>query len=617
MTGRLPKTVELRPNEPCFSLLCRLAEVNDIPPSQLARAAETSWSDVKIGSHQAVRTVAQLAGSDPRILRRATPRLVAKRLYLWGSERLPDRLIRSKDLRVCPKCIKEDQGAGEGPPYVRSEWLLRGFRVCPSHSVQLVDIGSLEGLKWRQISDLSGQEPEPENATKTAGVEFERYLRNRIHRSLTRTDSLLGRMTLSEVVETAEMFGALFRNGAFKKTDLTYSAWHDATEIGFEALSRGRTAFVERIEQHLRSDDGIMPSGYTRFLGPVHPWLNKNRDDPRYTEIISLMRTFADRNLQSEYEHPFLGRRLQPVDGCTVTRLSQLYQVKPKMVRVFLARSGVRPSGNVSSVTGEADLYPDRLAKIAMKTWLDLISGKAAAALLSVPKSTFLSLIQHGVVKEHRFEKLRGPRYSEKKLAVLCKKLDALAGAQYPSASGQPTTRPSPKLDLLANAARRVPCHAGEIVQLLLKQKLTDFLVVPREQGMPTIYVNPDEVRSVLPAPKITGLSEDEAAARLGVSTQAVRSLRKVGYLERLPCRHSETRKSVKRFTPTSVHRFHKRYVSEATLARDLRMTRSGVVTYLAGLGCEPEIVVPKAPKFFRRSVVTAAGRRLRPTVAE
>ncbi|MEO1347047.1 MAG: TniQ family protein [Pseudomonadota bacterium] len=464
MKMRLPKGVKTFPNEPCFSFLVRLAERNDISAFELASVSGTRWPNVKIGSHQAVRECAALAGIDPFALRRATPRLIDKRLYGFVGATLPDRLTRSVDLRFCPSCAQEDVDAGH-QPYIRSEWLLRAFRVCPVHQTPLIDLCSIDHLKYDCLSQTIARRLEdhrPGQNTRRDRPAFEQYLTSRINRVWPREKRWVDTMSLESLVESAELFGALLRLGRFKKSELGYDDWVAAAELGFSILRNGKDEFFQKLARHTLRSEKQSLIGYTQCFGHVYAWLNTNRENPKHKEIVAAIHEFAERSLRTEHLNMFLGRPLIRIEGCSVTRLAQVFGIPPKRVRVFLARSDVEPIGSIDTIMGQAVLYPDGLARQAVRKWLDLIDGQEARQLLDVKRSTFHSLVEHKIVRQHRFKSLRGPRYSTKSLISLCRRFEKLQN----NYSEQDCDAIRGHLESLSSAARRVPCEIGELFRL-------------------------------------------------------------------------------------------------------------------------------------------------------
>lgn len=602
MKTQLPKGVETFPNEPCFSFLVRLAERNDISAFELASVSGTRWPNVKIGSHQAARACASLSGIDPRALRRATPRLIDKRLYGFVGTTLPDRLMRSADLRFCPSCAQEDVDAGH-QPYIRSEWLLRAFRVCPIHQTPLIDLCSIDHLKYDCLSQTIARRLEdhrPGQNTRPDRPAFEQYLTSRINRVWTREKRWVDTLSLESLIESAELFGALFRFGKYKKSELSFDDWVAAAELGFSILENGKDELFQRLAHHTTRAEKRSLIGYAQCFGQVYAWLNKNREDPKHKEIVSTIHEFAERSLRTEHLTTFLGRPLTRVEGCSATRLAEVFDIQPKRVRVFLARSGVEPIGSIDTIMGQAVLYPDDPARQAVRKWLDLIDGHEARQLLDVTHSTFNSLVEHKIVRQHRFENLRGPRYSTRTLISLCRRLERLPSDN----NEQDYDAIRDRMENLSSAARRIPCEIGELFRLLLQNELSRLSVTPKDQGIPDIQICINEAKERLQLPEPPGLTEQAAAAKLQLSVQAIQSLRKAGHLATIQGRNPETRKLLKRIDETGAIEFAKTFVSLFALADLNGLSRTAVAKLLESLDCPVAICVAKSPKFFRRSDV-------------
>lgn len=407
-------------------------------------------------------------------------------------------------------------------------------------------------------------------------------------------------LSLESLIESAELFGALLRLGKFKKSELDFDDWVSAAELGFSILENGKDELLQRLAHHTTRAEKRSLIGYTQCFGHVYAWLNKNREDPKHKEIVSTVHEFAERSLRTEHVTTFLGRPLTRIEGCSVTRLAEVFDIQPKRVRVFLDRSGVEPIGSIDTIMGQAVLYPDEPARQAIRKWLDLVDGQEARQILDVTRSTFNSLVEHKIVRQHRFDNLRGPRYSTKSLVSLCLRLERLKRDN--NEKDHNAIRGC--LESLSSVARRVPCEIGELFRLLLRNKLTRLSVTPKDQGIPDIQICINEAKDRLQLPEPPGLTEQAAAAKLQLSVQAIQSLRKAGQLATIQGRNPETRKPLLRIEASSATEFAKTFVSLFALAELNGLSRAAAAKVLESLDCPVAISVAKSPKFFRRSDV-------------
>jgi hypothetical protein len=246
----------------------------------------------------------------------------------------------------------------------------------------------------------------------------------------------------------------------------------------------------------------------------------------------------------------------------------------------------------------------------ASRYWLDRIPGKEAQELLGVSEPTFKGLVRSKVIKPIHHPNIRRARYSKTAIKQLLDRLRSLNCADRSETGRNGNTFEIDQLESMGSAARRVPCHLAEIINLLLKGELRRVRKTVGQRGLAEINVDATEVRSKLYLPDPEGISEQEVAMKLKQSVNTVRALRKAGYLTCGKVRDPKTRKVVRRYALESIRAFHREYTCLAELVERHGISRTRMVSRLKRLGQVPDIAVNNAPKFYKRRLIVQIAER-------
>jgi hypothetical protein len=146
-------------------------------------------------------------------------------------------------------------------------------------------------------------------------------------------------------------------------------------------------------------------------------------------------------------------------------------------------------------------------------------------------------------------------------------------------------------------------CKVGmvPVLELLLKNRLTNTGIFEDKVGLSAILVSKEEVLDQLEGPPLRGLSSEKLRRHLGINTSTVPWLVSNGYLlsEHVP--HPRTRKSIRLFRYEEVERFLEKYETAGRISHRLQKKPPFVLKLLKCQGVEPIPVERNMSVFFRR----------------
>ncbi len=247
----VPRWEQPEPEEPAHGLFLRIAEINGLPPSDMARSMGFSLASLRRGYN--IDKLAKLVRCDEvQLASNSFSFAVGEKVTIRGQTiGLRRDLLRTKR-RVCRCCLAE-------APYHRFWWDLRFIDVCPHHRLRLEDrcrCPNLHNLSWYDSKlgmcrHCSEQGVKSRDADVIAGREgaIERhifatneYLLGRLDVCNTDSVPILDALPLDEVIDVIERVGAFQLGGYSKKWKTAANLRLPVDEVrarGFNMLATG------------------------------------------------------------------------------------------------------------------------------------------------------------------------------------------------------------------------------------------------------------------------------------------------------------------------------------------------------------------------------------------
>lgn len=529
MTAPLRLTIPHGVDEPGESYLSRLAARNGIDlSSDFCKDVGLRFQDVVDGDPEELRRLATMAGVDPAALVAASFAREGNQGYVVGEHRIPLRWMGRGTTRVCPACLLEDAANSDLPPeiamHARFWWGTLLVGACPLHHLPLVRVASgRRPTTYDIVADLRampGSLPAllaslmPRRATRT-----ERYLVERLSgRHRDGTVPFLDGLPAFVGARFCDVIGAISLHG--KKTrpkTLEEADRLAASEAGFDIAAGGADtvrAFVVELIRDRPRDRSY--NGSAKFvLGGLDAWLFQNRANP---DTASLRRFLADVVI----EHLPLG----PGDNCvglsvdrrvlhSVRTASKEIGVHRVRLRKALVQHGFlverQPRLQDNFMTFGAEAAATFLASLAHTMDLGDVRKHIGA-----PRVHGQLLFRSGFLKpiNRRDAKRKGM------LAFTREHVDGFMADLMRDMRdvGDPSAL------TIADAAKRVPCGAMDIVRLLVERRLPWVGRDGTAHGYLSVLVRPDDVRRILEAkgPTLTVRGFAEAS---GIPVERVRHL--------------------------------------------------------------------------------------------
>lgn len=256
----------------------------------------SDWIDVRarnISPEHLLEVIEKLPLSADRLnrLRRATPKRHGAKVALC------DEVFRYSDFsytrrRWCPGCLHEQ-------PFHRVWWDIQAIRRCPFHGTALVDTCA-DGKTlhwWWPNFDISpdGEVLGRPMAVHASGATFESYILGRLGYADRLFAPLIDTSDAGTVIEVCDIIGRLLCNPwSAELPEMPL----DATEVGFQALSRDGPHLVETLRAWIRArvPDAMKTRGWTI----VFEWVRIQQNALEDRKIAGVVKTAIRKALALE-----------------------------------------------------------------------------------------------------------------------------------------------------------------------------------------------------------------------------------------------------------------------------------------------------------------------------
>ncbi len=276
MTGPLPLRVAPVPRETWTSLLSRMAALNGTDVTMFASDRGGSAKRFTAYGPEDVRFLVEAAGLDDDAvvaLRSWTGYSVGDGRTAFRGEVFITRAVRSRHVRGCPVCLREDAEARGGDPLaamaLRGDWQFREVSVCVRHGHPLVRLWEVEqahlahdvGHHLRSVAPqiLAGGLDRP----RLQPSPFDLWLDRRLDDG--HDDTWLAQLSIFAAATTCRLLGQELLRLENGPTDTDDRAPRAAQAAGFAVASRGEAAIRSALDRLAAAASGYNDTAAKAF----------------------------------------------------------------------------------------------------------------------------------------------------------------------------------------------------------------------------------------------------------------------------------------------------------------------------------------------------------------
>ncbi|WP_146257698.1 TniQ family protein [Roseinatronobacter thiooxidans] len=556
-----------------------------------------NWRKLIYSDKDELSRLATLTGiNESELMPMALVEIDRRRCLLHGQLMGSRSFLRSEQ-KLCPVCVQEDKDcSGTFGVFGRREWMLTSFRICPTHSCQLVTLPAAvfphhpadffrrcEGSSKQIDGQLSGS-----SVSQSSIWEF--YLLERLsgiigHRWIDQFD-------LDAAMRIVQNFGILLTHGSSaREAELSQMELSQACHAGFLATSEG----VGKITSAMASIYEKSPSkaqGFFTDFGLFSRWCARVSEDERYAPMIDVFTQFAFENYPVAAGDTIYGRvcterkwhncsSAAEEFGGTAQRMSKIVEA--------LGLGEKRP--------GKDRIFRAEDAKEALPDLLRCMPRIQCIRRLGIAGSLFDRLVQRKFIQ---------PKYDLPNVAPL---YDPDEIDSFMSSARENTTLVSVlskgALDL-KTVCSAAACFTDEVLTQVLAGNLKEAEWVETETGPGALRFKLEDVRDALEVEPIADLTKNEVRSALCVNAPTVKMLIDSNRLKSTVSRHTRSRRPRRVVKRSEVDKFLAEYVSLGELAKKEGIQANWVAARLARDNIFPVDLPSEYSKLYLRSTIEA-----------
>ncbi|MHC2297976.1 TniQ family protein [Rhizobium mongolense] len=418
-----------------------------------------------------------------------------ERTYTFGRETLLRSNMSRRHLRVCPRCLEDDEAAGKGPSgtraYGRIGWLPTFVRTCSKHEAYLVPLpqpeqfGSPHDFAARVRLSRASWETFLADSTPAVPSGFERYVSDRLL-GRPRQPIWIDELPLYAAGKLTETVGAIVNHGrSFVTGNLTNAEWLEAGRSGFAITSDGPAAFAEFLRSlHDRFWNGDGDFGGRVIYGRLYEMLAHENEDPAYDPIREIIRETAVASLPIGPDHRLFGlaspRRWHSVHSAT-----KEFGLHHKTARKIFAAARLIPCDDN---TADSRTLVDAVEiETFIHRWQSSLKTDAAREYVNIGRSSWEIVLSEGYVKplieDHKAHGV-APLFPLDELDRFVTRLESVA----------PVRPTSDEFVSLPSAAKRASVRMAQILEFLFAGRLESAYTEAGARGFDGVRISVPEV---------------------------------------------------------------------------------------------------------------------------
>ncbi|MBW8298701.1 MAG: TniQ family protein [Hydrogenophaga sp.] len=551
--------VELREDESLTSFCSRLAAANARSAYELCQDFDFTFRKVVDGDEDAITALSRISGVDRELLDAAAVKRAGEHSVFVGEDPTPWNFYPRSVLRFCPSCFAEDDKRTDLRPrtrrYGRKTWYSRFIRTCPIHSQSLVTagVGSSQNLKHDLCNTLGELRREvaiaATGSTHQQPSDLERYVLSRLKGEKPGND-LLCSLPIYVAGDICELAGMVALHG--KKVGISNKSDHEwwmAGAAGFEYFKDGLPGLHRFLDNlHVKADHARAYYGGTQLYGKFHNALARTRNYPAYDLVKEEIRAYAYDTLPLTDNTSIFGRIENP-RYLSFASFERKFGITPSFLRkVLVATRALRtlPGTNVEAIDAESS----QLVACSIR---DLVRSSDAADIVGCSYSIFSNLVKDGVIVPAITQN------DDTGISAWFSRSDLIRLRDGVVAKGDPANREG--LIGIRNVIRSVACSYGEILVLLIQDRVKQVGIDRSKFGIMSLMLDREEIKDLVRLPHHGCLSAADLSERWALSNKTVYALINNNHIELRIERNPETRSAQKVVAIKAVEAFESRYI--------------------------------------------------------
>jgi len=558
---RLKLTVSPHEGETTLSIVSRLALRNGASFVQdFCADMGLSWREAANGESGEVRRLADLAGLCADTLAAQSVVRVEHPGYRVNGQYLTSKTLVRRELRVCPRCLYEDEKQGGAlARHGRLEWLAATYRTCHIHQVPMLTLPDAEYPRcrhdfsqrvrdhWRSILRAERElVPSTELGLLETGIASRiRGLGGHDHAGFLDLDLMC---RLSEDLGVVLQFGAPMYPSKLSRAELAR-----ASEAGYQAIAGGPDALTAAFEEIKAASSSPTP-GFQADFGALARRIERvDHGSPRFAGLIDQLTEFAFQNYPYGKGDVLFGRT------CPERRVHNLASAASahglnysRMYRIAVGL-GLGTTEQAERIEFSAEAHDAQIAEYAA-----CLSPKRAAGYLGVRGEMLKRVISAGLITP-RFD-LPGlnPIYHPDDLKQLVGPLVGQAALVDRLPSGYAS---------LISIGGHAKCRFETVMRLACDGKLTTLSRLDAVPKLDGLFVSLDDLRDQLEVPAPLGITRNEAKRLLRINSSTVAWLIRQGWLPAKTVKHHRHRRPVTLISREAIEEFLGNYATLGMMA--------------------------------------------------
>ena len=562
----------------------------ETPTSYLSRLAARNYCDdlatfcmdvgidlggVSCGETAAIRYLCHLARLPINTFDNTTIIKTTTMRYQIGSEAMDTLTVNRGEVRVCPKCILEQQESSTQPWSIihNLHWQVALIKGCVHHNERLITLGDKNNGPARLDSaaiirahreEINGAR-NPEQAD-----EFDIYLTDRIYGK--KSGKWCDRLVIPALWRCSEALGILLDYGKSQRrsVELTDVQLRQSTLRGFDLLKRGKRATTNALTQFNAREARARGHQPAPQYGELQRLLRRKSGYHGDLEPMrKFMRDYVIRRYPIEKGFSVFGEPLAERRIHSMRSACREVQIRRELVEEMLIDRKVGHRGADGLFALDKPLTVEIVEELKAEK-RRFMGNDEAAKFIGASETLFKELKKSGLLQP-RLGKGRWERkgFDAEFLRATMQRVfhDTVVFEQAPDGT-----------DTIARSTRVANCSVSDILELILDGKLKAAGRLSDRLELNGLLINEVDLKAAFPPRPRNGYTSTETCRRLCITFETLHRLRDQGVLELRRVKSTKSRMTNFLVTLESMAKFEKRYFSLGMLRgsnptyKDLRL---------------------------------------------